>query len=482
LQVSVTAEGRTGTADLEVDLHHVPEVVAQPTWPADIVAGYEVALPGYVVKDKDGDTLTVTLTPQGMALSVQTVPNVAVSYLDDGSLVLNGVADDVNTALSSLSFKADAGELGLAIHVTDGDPLTIPPEGEDQPLALAGAPIADPAPTELLAPSLLAATVGQEQLISGIRVSDADSAQVKVTLTTQDGSLNLVPPTGAKVDVRSVDDGLQVSGSVADVNAALQTLKFKGATTGPATIDVLADDENGTSLVGETVIKVDVGSRKAPEAGGDKDFTSLTNGLKVTEDTSGTFQLPVTTLLADGNSVPTQVRILSVTGGTVTDAGGNPIVLGANGTLVNLVAGNIPLRLSPELNRNEPIKISYAVVDTENTGLNSQPSTFTLPITAVNDAPVLQPSGLNYSYAENASGVALLAGVTVADVDSTQEQSQARDAKTHLLAMPLLGYGFAWVGHFFFEKNRPATFKYPLWSLMGDFRLFFETATGKRRF
>lgn len=48
-------------------------------------------------------------------------------------------------------------------------------------------------------------------------------------------------------------------------------------------------------------------------------------------------------------------------------------------------------------------------------------------------------------------------------------------------AMPLIGYGFAWVGHFFFEKNTPATFKYPLWSLMGDFRLFFETVTGKRR-
>ena len=49
-------------------------------------------------------------------------------------------------------------------------------------------------------------------------------------------------------------------------------------------------------------------------------------------------------------------------------------------------------------------------------------------------------------------------------------------------AMPLVGYGFAWVGHFFFEKNRPATFKYPLWSLMGDFRLFFETVGGRRRF
>ena len=49
-------------------------------------------------------------------------------------------------------------------------------------------------------------------------------------------------------------------------------------------------------------------------------------------------------------------------------------------------------------------------------------------------------------------------------------------------AMPVIGYGFAWVGHFFFEKNRPATFKYPLWGLMGDWRMFFETVTGQRRF
>jgi hypothetical protein len=32
----------------------------------------------------------------------------------------------------------------------------------------------------------------------------------------------------------------------------------------------------------------------------------------------------------------------------------------------------------------------------------------------------------------------------------------------------LIGYGFAWVGHFFFEKNKPASFKRPLWSFMGD--------------
>lgn len=46
-------------------------------------------------------------------------------------------------------------------------------------------------------------------------------------------------------------------------------------------------------------------------------------------------------------------------------------------------------------------------------------------------------------------------------------------------AVPLAGYGFAWVGHFFIEKNRPATFTYPIYSLMGDFVMFWEMLTGK---
>jgi len=51
-----------------------------------------------------------------------------------------------------------------------------------------------------------------------------------------------------------------------------------------------------------------------------------------------------------------------------------------------------------------------------------------------------------------------------------------------LFLVPIVGYGFAWVGHFFFEKNRPATFTYPIWSLLGDFVMLYEIASGQKPF
>ncbi len=51
-----------------------------------------------------------------------------------------------------------------------------------------------------------------------------------------------------------------------------------------------------------------------------------------------------------------------------------------------------------------------------------------------------------------------------------------------LLAGFIIGYAFAWVGHFFFEKNRPATFTYPFYSFAGDWVMWKDIATGKIRF
>jgi Predicted membrane protein len=47
---------------------------------------------------------------------------------------------------------------------------------------------------------------------------------------------------------------------------------------------------------------------------------------------------------------------------------------------------------------------------------------------------------------------------------------------------PVAGYGFAWVGHYVYEKNRPATFRHPLYSLMGDWVMFWQVLRGKIKF
>ena len=50
-----------------------------------------------------------------------------------------------------------------------------------------------------------------------------------------------------------------------------------------------------------------------------------------------------------------------------------------------------------------------------------------------------------------------------------------------ILAGLVVGYGFAWTGHYFFEHNKPATFQYPLWSFMGDWVMLKDFLSGKFR-
>jgi len=59
------------------------------------------------------------------------------------------------------------------------------------------------------------------------------------------------------------------------------------------------------------------------------------------------------------------------------------------------------------------------------------------------------------------------------------EEAIRQQSAMFLLYGILCGYGFAWFGHFFIEKNRPATFRYPFLSLIADFKMYGLMWTGK---
>jgi hypothetical protein len=52
----------------------------------------------------------------------------------------------------------------------------------------------------------------------------------------------------------------------------------------------------------------------------------------------------------------------------------------------------------------------------------------------------------------------------------------------NIILVPIIGYGCSWAGHFFFERNKPAAFKHPFLSFLGDLRMCSEILTGRRSF
>ncbi|MDY6982626.1 MAG: DUF4347 domain-containing protein, partial [Pseudomonadota bacterium] len=152
----------------------------------------------------------------------------------------------------------------------------------------------------------------------------------------------------------------------------------------------------------------------APSAGGNVTVTDTSGAaVSITEDAgtpgSANIRLTPTTLADSDSNVPTQIRITSVTGGTLQTTSGAAITVGASGTVLDLTAGHYDFRFTPAANRDTAASFTYTVVDAgPSPGPDSAASTATVNITAVNDAPAF-------------SGNATLPGVTEDDAAPSAE-------------------------------------------------------------
>jgi len=166
----------------------------------------------------------------------------------------------------------------------------------------------------------------------------------------------------------------------------------------------------------------------APSAGGNTTVVkpSDESAVSITEDAvqpeSANIRLIVSTLSDADGGTPSKIRILSVSGGTLWDSGGGTITLGAAGTTLSLSTDTIDFRFRPESNRDTDATFQYVVVDVQDESINSGASTATIPITAVNDTPIMQTVsgdtgiGLAATYFINSWD---LTGTTYNRIDST---------------------------------------------------------------
>lgn len=136
-----------------------------------------------------------------------------------------------------------------------------------------------------------------------------------------------------------------------------------------------------------------------PTAGGDATVVNPVGGgaVSISEDAptpeAANIRLVVPTLIDSGGGTPSSIRIIAVTGGSISQgATGSSITLGASGTILGLTSGRIDLRFVPVANRDSAATFQYVVVDPHNSSVNSAESTATVNITPVNDPPILQTS------------------------------------------------------------------------------------------
>ncbi|HEY4545317.1 MAG TPA: Ig-like domain-containing protein [Pedomonas sp.] len=409
LTVAVTDNGNTGTGGaktgqttIQLDVTSVNDA---PT--ADgltrtvpfVEDGGPVGLGGIVVRDVDaGETVTATLTlsdPKAGVLSTGTFGSATARFdAMTGVWSVSGSVVDVNAALAALTFTPAANRdqsVQLAVSIRDSAGT-----GPDGTLTLEASPVNDAPTAGGLTRTVPFVEDGDPVGLGSIVVRDVDAGEtVTATLTLSDPKAGVLS-TGtfgsatARFDVMT---GVwSVSGSVADVNAALAALTFTPAANRDQSVQLAVSirDSAGTGPDGTLTLEAtpvnDAPVLTAPEA------------ITVTEDVAS----PLTGIViadVDAGNAPISVT-LTVGSGTLAASSGSGVVIGGAGQSLTLTgnladlnaylaSGSVTYTTARDSTASQTLTVE--VTDNGNTGAGGAKTgqtTIQLDVAPVNDAPV----------------------------------------------------------------------------------------------
>ena len=430
VSIDVSVGTRQGSVQTELEIHNVP-TASTPSTNLDGIAGQAVAVPDLAVQDIDGDVLSATITATNGTLSVTTSSTVSVMDVANG-LQLYGTATDINQVLSTTLFSGTSGTISGSITLSVDDNNALTTENFTSTSTF-NVDIAASAPELTLPDDASVLTQGKPSALTGLRVNDSDSDYLELTLNATEGTLSAVS-SGRAVVIGGSTNELTISGSAEDINTTLGSFRFTtdADAASPTLLASLSDaDSNSSGDPTSIALPLVVVNNTPPETGGD-----ITVATIMEDSGSSSITVSGINLSDEDGSSPSQIRILSITGGDLS----SDIVMGSSGTAISVTDNSVSLNFTPSENYDGAASIRYVVVDPLVGTLNSTPSTITIPITSVNDAAVITPANEDLIFTEDGAGVSIGNRLTISDVDSNQ-LSGASVAITNVKTGDLLSSG-----------------------------------------
>ncbi len=401
--------------------------------------------------DAAGSPLQVTLTATNGTISLSQTTGLSFTAGDgvaDAVMTFTGTLADLNAALDGLNFAPTAnfnGAASLQIVTSDqGNTGSGGPQSDSDTInitvnAVNDAPVnAVPGPqTTNEDTTLVFSSAGGNR----ISISDVDAAgnPLQVTLTATNGTITLSQTNGLSFTVGSgvADTTMTFTGTLADLNAALDGLSFLSAANfnGAASLQITTNDQGNTGLAGplsdtDTVIITvnavnDAPVNSVPGPQFTSEDTALVfstaggNLISISDVDAAGNPLQITLTAANGTISLSQLTGLSfTTGDGVGDA-----VMTFTGTLADLNAALDGLNFAPTANFNGAAGLQITTNDQGNTGVGgalSDSDTINITVNAVNDAPVNTVPGPQTTNEDTALVFSTAGGnlISVGDVDA----------------------------------------------------------------